>query len=175
MTTRFANRRRWLRLVARSRRIQAATLLRIEPAPRTTAGGTHEAALAWPCPVSARNTSSNVGLCIHTSVAVIPAVCTVRSAERREQILLAATQAFARSGFAGTSLDDVAAEAGINKVYRHFESKIDLYQTVLDRVQRLLTTHVSEPVGGVHRDKHRRASRSSSGSCRAPGPEPSAE
>jgi AcrR family transcriptional regulator len=59
----------------------------------------------------------------------------LRRAERREQILGAATRAFARAGFAATSLDDVAAEAGITRVilYRHFESKADLYRAVLDR------------------------------------------
>ncbi len=37
-------------------------------------------------------------------------------AQRREQILTAATEAFARSGFAATSLEDIAAEAGITRV-----------------------------------------------------------
>lgn len=70
-------------------------------------------------------------------------------AQRREQILAAATQAFARVGFAGTSLDDIAAEAGITRVilYRHFDSKTDLYQAVLDRVCALLAAHVGEQVG----------------------------
>jgi AcrR family transcriptional regulator len=56
-------------------------------------------------------------------------------AERRDQILAAATRAFARAGFAATSLDDVAAESGISRVilYRHFDSKTDLYRAVLDR------------------------------------------
>jgi AcrR family transcriptional regulator len=60
----------------------------------------------------------------------------MRRAERREQILAAATRAFARRGFAATSLDDIAAEAQISRVilYRHFESKTDLYRAVLDRV-----------------------------------------
>ena len=59
----------------------------------------------------------------------------LRRTERREQILAAATRAFARSGFAATSLDDVAAEAGITRVilYRHFDSKADMYRAVLDR------------------------------------------
>lgn len=56
-------------------------------------------------------------------------------AERREQILDAATRAFARAGYAATSLDDVAAEAGVTHViiYRHFASKADLYRALLDR------------------------------------------
>jgi AcrR family transcriptional regulator len=56
--------------------------------------------------------------------------------ERRDQILVAATRAFARGGFAATSLDDVASEAGVTRVllYRHFDSKATLYRAVLDRV-----------------------------------------
>jgi AcrR family transcriptional regulator len=59
----------------------------------------------------------------------------LRRADRREQILDAATRAFARAGFAATGLDDVAAEAGITRVllYRHFDSKADMYRAVLDR------------------------------------------
>jgi AcrR family transcriptional regulator len=56
-------------------------------------------------------------------------------AERREQILDAATRAFSRSGFTATALDDIATEAGVTHVilYRHFASKADLYRAVLDR------------------------------------------
>jgi len=71
-------------------------------------------------------------------------------AQRREQILAAATKAFARNGFAATGLDDIAAEAGITRVilYRHFDSKTDLYQAALDRFCAILGDHVAEPVGG---------------------------
>jgi AcrR family transcriptional regulator len=71
-------------------------------------------------------------------------------AQRREQILAAATEAFARGGFAATSLDEIAAQAGITRVllYRHFDSKTDLYQAVLDRMCARLEAHVAEPVGG---------------------------
>jgi AcrR family transcriptional regulator len=64
----------------------------------------------------------------------------LRRADRREQILDAATRAFARAGFAATSLDDVAAEAGITRflLYRHFDSKADMYRAVLDRACRRL-------------------------------------
>jgi AcrR family transcriptional regulator len=59
----------------------------------------------------------------------------LRRAERRDQILAAATRAFARAGFAATSLDDIAGEADISRVilYRHFDSKADLYRAVLDQ------------------------------------------
>jgi AcrR family transcriptional regulator len=70
--------------------------------------------------------------------------------QRRQQILAAATEAFARNGFAATGLDDIAAQAGITRVilYRHFDSKTDLYQAVLDRMCARLDAHVEEPVGG---------------------------
>jgi AcrR family transcriptional regulator len=65
-------------------------------------------------------------------------------ADRREQILDAATRAFARAGFTATGLDDVAAEAGITRVllYRHFDSKADMYRAVLDRACRRLEDNV---------------------------------
>ncbi|NDL58257.1 TetR/AcrR family transcriptional regulator [Phytoactinopolyspora mesophila] len=60
----------------------------------------------------------------------------LRRAERREQIIDAATKAFAREGgYSHTNLDDVAAVAGVTRMilYRHFDSKTDLYQAVIDR------------------------------------------
>ncbi|MGI8607886.1 MAG: TetR/AcrR family transcriptional regulator [Candidatus Dormibacteria bacterium] len=53
----------------------------------------------------------------------------------------AATRAFARGGFAATSLDAIAAEAGVTRVilYRHFDSKEELYRHVLERVHERLT------------------------------------
>ena len=57
------------------------------------------------------------------------------SREQREaSILRAAARAFATGGFAATSMEDIAAEAGVTKliVYRHFDSKQQLYEAVLD-------------------------------------------
>ncbi|WP_246085990.1 TetR/AcrR family transcriptional regulator [Pseudonocardia hydrocarbonoxydans] len=67
--------------------------------------------------------------------------------ERREQILAAATEAFARGGFAGTGLEDVAVEAGVTRVilYRHFDSKADLYRAVLARARANLGAAVGPP------------------------------
>jgi len=69
--------------------------------------------------------------------------------ERREQILTAATKAFAAGGFAATSLDAIAAEAGISRaiLYRHFDSKTDLYRSVLDRVSSRLAETVGQKPG----------------------------
>jgi len=61
--------------------------------------------------------------------------------ERQETILRGAAQAFAHGGFTATSMEDVAAASGITKliVYRHFDSKEDLYRAVLQRVSDRLT------------------------------------
>ena len=66
---------------------------------------------------------------------------------RRDQILAAATRAFARAGFTATTLDDVAREAGITRaiLYRHFESKAELYRAVLERAQRRLVEATGAP------------------------------
>lgn len=68
-------------------------------------------------------------------------------AERREQILAAATVAFVRhGGFSATGLGDVATEAGITRMflYRHFESKADLFQQALTRAAERLFEATTE-------------------------------
>lgn len=58
---------------------------------------------------------------------------TKRSAPTREQIVQAASALLASKGYEATSLDDVAAAAGITKgtVYYHFDSKEALYWAVV--------------------------------------------
>ena len=55
--------------------------------------------------------------------------------ERRDLVLAAATRAFARSGYAGTSTDAVAKEAGVSQPYvvRIFGSKLELFLEVFTR------------------------------------------
>jgi AcrR family transcriptional regulator len=55
--------------------------------------------------------------------------------ERREQVLDAATRAFARGGYAGTSTDTVAREAGVSQPYvvRMFGTKRELFLAVFER------------------------------------------
>ncbi|GAB2656512.1 TetR/AcrR family transcriptional regulator [Kribbella swartbergensis] len=67
--------------------------------------------------------------------------------ERRRALIEAAARAFGRAGFAATSLDDVAAEAGVSRVliYRHFESKTDLYEAVLADVSEQLRAATGHP------------------------------
>ena len=59
----------------------------------------------------------------------------IAPAVRRELIEQAAARLFASRGYAGTTLDEVAAEADVTKpmVYRHFRSKKDLYLALLAR------------------------------------------
>ncbi|GIH13308.1 TetR/AcrR family transcriptional regulator [Rugosimonospora africana] len=60
---------------------------------------------------------------------------------RREQtiarILDGAAAAFAKAGFAGTSMEEIAAAAGVSKLllYRDFAGKKELYQAVLERTR----------------------------------------
>jgi AcrR family transcriptional regulator len=60
----------------------------------------------------------------------------LRREERQAAILRGAAAAFARSGFAATSMDDVAAECGVSRLilYRHFEGKEELYRAILQQV-----------------------------------------
>src|SRR6185312_3848703 len=63
--------------------------------------------------------------------------------ERREQLLGIGRKLFAARGFEGTSIEEIAAQAGVSKpvVYEHFGGKEGLYAVVVDReVERLLTT-----------------------------------
>ena len=55
---------------------------------------------------------------------------------RRRQLLEAALDAFSARGFHRTSMDDVAAAAGVTKpvLYQHFGSKRALYAELLDAV-----------------------------------------
>lgn len=67
----------------------------------------------------------------------------VRVDNRPEQIILIATRLFARHGYEGTSLRDIAEEAKITKaaLYYHFPNKEAMYQRiVLDSLRALIET-----------------------------------
>ena len=67
--------------------------------------------------------------------------------QRQESILRGAAAAFAKAGFDGTSMEDVADASGITRliVYRNFASKEDLYRSVLERV----ATRLGEEFAGA--------------------------
>ncbi len=58
------------------------------------------------------------------------------SREKREQILQAAMQVFLSQGYAGTSMDRVAAVAEVSKqtIYSHFQDKEGLFTALIERV-----------------------------------------
>jgi AcrR family transcriptional regulator len=90
----------------------------------------------------------------------------------REQLLEAASRVFARSGYQGASMSEIAAEAGFSKgaLYWNFASKEDLFFALLDELdghlRTLITTSTTAPLdedrdGKVSRDlsavlEHRR-------------------
>jgi len=55
--------------------------------------------------------------------------------DKREAILRAATQVFARKGFFNSKVSDIAAEAGIadGTVYLYFKSKDEILRSIFDR------------------------------------------
>ena len=70
-----------------------------------------------------------------------------KKARTRRRLLDAAAEVFARSGFAATSLDEIAELAGFSKgaVYSNFASKEDLFLSVLDE-------HVSQQMLDIRGD-----------------------
>jgi AcrR family transcriptional regulator len=74
-------------------------------------------------------------------------VSRMSAEDRRELILQAATRAFARGGFHGTSTDAVAKEAGVSQPYvvRMFGTKLDLFLAVFERA----TDRIKEAFGRV--------------------------
>jgi AcrR family transcriptional regulator len=71
--------------------------------------------------------------------------------QRRAAILEAAVAVFADRGFHSASIDDVATAAGISKalIYEHFESKQELYASLLDQEADELFARLAEAVAGI--------------------------
>src|SRR5215472_4035768 len=53
----------------------------------------------------------------------------------REQVLQAALRVFRRKGYAATTLEEIAQEAGFTRgaIYSHFEGKAQLYQLLIQQ------------------------------------------
>ena len=71
--------------------------------------------------------------------------------ERREQIVDVAISAFARHGYHGTSMNDVADAAGVTKpvLYQHFRSKQALYLALIDEVGHRMITRIAKATAGA--------------------------
>ena len=73
--------------------------------------------------------------------------------ERREQLLDVGRTLFAERGFDGTSVEEIAAAAGVSKpvVYEHFGGKEGLYAVVVDReFEKLLALVTTALAEGIH-------------------------
>jgi AcrR family transcriptional regulator len=86
-----------------------------------------------------------------TSKTKLPFKPRLSRGERRAKILLAAEELFSRRGYEATSLNEVAAAAGITKavIYDHFASKPDLYVALLGEKASELVVHVYERMDQV--------------------------
>lgn len=75
--------------------------------------------------------------------------------QRRQQLIEVGRALFAERGFEGTSVEEIAAKAGVSKpvIYEHFGGKEGLYAVVVDReIQALLgqiTTALTEHEGNA--------------------------
>lgn len=65
---------------------------------------------------------------------------------RRRSIVAGAARAFSAAGFDATSMEDIAEAAGVTKLilYRHFESKEELYRSIVESVSGRLGAEVDE-------------------------------
>jgi AcrR family transcriptional regulator len=73
-----------------------------------------------------------------------------QSAETREAIVQSALRLFAKRGVSGTSIDQIAREAGITKgaVYWHFDSKDTLFEAIMERIRERWQESVQAPLAG---------------------------
>ena len=65
----------------------------------------------------------------------------------KEKILDAALVSFAENGYKGTNLRDLAAGMGLSKsaLYRHYESKEDIWNAVLDQMETYYVSRFGSP------------------------------
>ncbi len=79
----------------------------------------------------------------------------------RDKILKAARSCYRRQGIAGTTLDDVAREAGITRrtVYRYFRNKQAIIQAVVDEQAQSFLSRVREEVEDASLDFPRQLQR----------------
>ena len=75
----------------------------------------------------------------------------------KERILQAALALFAREGYAGVSMADIAGELGITKgaLYRHYAGKRDIFESILRRMEQMDGENAANydvPAESVERD-----------------------
>ena len=88
--------------------------------------------------------------CRRRAARATPAARMTREQSRantRERLLAAARSVFARSGFHGASVDEIASEAGFSTgaLYSNFDGKEDLFLVLMERE---IDEHAREIAGG---------------------------
>jgi AcrR family transcriptional regulator len=86
------------------------------------------------------------------SRAQVPPTTRLPAAERRQQLLEVALEAFGREGFHLTSMNELAEAAGVTKpvLYQHFRSKRELYLEVLRDVGGRMVTEVGKAIAAAN-------------------------
>jgi AcrR family transcriptional regulator len=72
------------------------------------------------------------------------------SAERREEVLEAARRVFLKSGYAGATVREIAAEADVNDavLYRYFSTKEQIFEEAIAAPLEAAVTHAFDPAPG---------------------------
>lgn len=71
--------------------------------------------------------------------------------QRRVLLLDAALDAFSENGYHATAMDDIAERAGVSKpvLYQHFDSKLDLYLAIAQRVAAEVVRTIEEALAST--------------------------
>ncbi|HWF28614.1 MAG TPA: TetR/AcrR family transcriptional regulator [Mycobacterium sp.] len=77
------------------------------------------------------------------------AVSAEDKSQRRDEIMAAAKEVFARKGFHDTTIADIAKQAGLayGSIYWYFDSKDELFHALMEVEEGALRSHVSAAVG----------------------------
>ena len=75
----------------------------------------------------------------------------LKAPQRREQLIEVATRLFAKSGYDATTTSAIAEAAGVTEpiLYRHFDSKQELFVAIVRNVSELTMAHWREIIAGV--------------------------
>jgi AcrR family transcriptional regulator len=75
----------------------------------------------------------------------------LKAPQRREQLIEVATKLFAKSGYDATTTAAIAEAAGVTEpiLYRHFDSKQELFVAIVRNVSELTMAHWREIIGEV--------------------------
>lgn len=89
-------------------------------------------------------------------LASVPRAARMTKEDRREQLLTTALRVFAAGGYHTTSMDDIAAAAGVSKpvLYQHFSGKRELYLALVEYTLAELSERLGEALA-ASRDNNR--------------------